>query len=301
MASMLADPDARVVPVCGDQSLVLTPEDGSDDHRAGSWSVAQLSGVVRPDEVTWVLLGLDAGVPLFAADVTDIEGARLPALDAGATFQDLRRVGAAATDHDAATMAYARGILGWHRRHRYCGTCGSNTESRHGGHVRVCTNPGCGAEIFPRIDPAVIMLVERPPTRGRPAKCLLGRHSRFPAGAFSTLAGFVEPGESLEEAVAREVMEEAGVPVASVSYRASQPWPFPSSLMVGFRAAAASESIVVDPSELEEARWFTAEEIADFGEWGDASARLRLPRRDSIARALVEEWLAEVRGSAPTR
>jgi NAD+ diphosphatase len=298
VASMLADPAARVVPVRANQSLVLATEGGVASGRAGSWSVADLSDVVGPAEVTWVLLGLDAGVPMFAADVTDVDDVRLSGLGGGAVFQDLRQVGSAVASHDAATMAYARGILAWHRRHRYCGTCGSETESRDGGHMRLCTNPDCAAETYPRVDPAVIMLVERPPTGGRPATCLLGRSGRFPPGGFSTLAGFVEPGESLEEAVAREVMEEVGVHVTDVSYRASQPWPFPSSLMVGFRATAASEAIVLDPSEIEEARWFTAEEIAGFGEWGDAGARFRLPRRDSIARALVEEWLAEVRGSA---
>ena len=190
-------------------------------------------------------------------------------------------------------MAYARGILHWHQHHRYCGQCGHPTENQHGGHMRLCLNPDCGRETFPRTDPAVIMLVEHTPSNGEPPKCLLGRHSAWPPGSYSTLAGFVEPVESLEEAVAREVFEEAGIRVANVRYQASQPWPFPSSLMLGFRAQAETTAIKLDPDELADARWFTAEEIRSFGEWGDDSASLRLPRKDSIARFLVESWLGE--------
>jgi len=251
------------------------------------------------DSGGWVFLGLDGGIPIFASDlsVMEEEAALAVVAPAGGTFADLRRVGGATSMDDAALMAYARGMLTWHRRQRFCGSCGTATRTGQGGHVRICTNPDCGTHIFPRTDPAVIMLVELPGSAGEPARCLLARHARLPRGAHSTLAGFVEPGESLEEAVAREVMEETGVRVESVAYRGSQPWPFPSSLMIGFRARAGSVRIEVDPEELEEARWFTAADLAGFGEWDDDAAEFRLPRRDSIARALVNDWLQE-QGSA---
>jgi NAD+ diphosphatase len=137
----------------------------------------------------------------------------------------------------------------------------------------------------------VIMLVTRPATTERRARCLLGRHGRLPRGAYSILAGFVEPGESLEDAVAREVWEETGVRVRDVRYAAAQPWPFPYSMMIGFTADAETEDIAIDPEELEDAQWFTAAELAAFGEWEDDSATFRLPRRDSIARHLIDQWV----------
>lgn len=155
--------------------------------------------------------------------------------------------------------------------------------------MRLCADRRCGREHFPRTDPAVIMLVTRPGPDG--GACLMGRQKSWPEGMYSTLAGFVDPGESLEEAVAREVQEEAGITVTGVTYMASQPWPFPSSLMLGFRARAASVDIHVNPDELDDARWFTKGQIARFGELG-----LSLPRQVSIARWLVDQWLAEEDG-----
>ena len=155
---------------------------------------------------------------------------------------------------EAALLAYARGLMYWHRRHRFCGVCGAATDSRGGGHVRRCRNADEPHEHFPRTDPAVIMLVTHDDLEGRGPAALLGRQSRWPDGMYSTLAGFVEPGESLEEAVAREVREETGVAVADVRYQASQPWPFPSSLMLGFRARAVTTGIDVDQRELQDAR-----------------------------------------------
>jgi NAD+ diphosphatase len=172
-------------------------------------------------------------------------------------------------------------MIHWHRRQRFCGVCGSETLSQSAGHVRACVSASCGATHFPRTDPATIMLV----TDGD--RCLLGRQPRWPQGMYSTLAGFVEPGESLEDAVIREVKEEAGIIATNVTYNSSQPWPFPSSLMVGFFAEAVTREITVDPDELEDAQWFTSGELRRFADQGKS-----LPRPDSIARRLVETWLS---------
>lgn len=240
-----------------------------------------------------ILLGLDgAGEPVFALDL-DLEEESEAREACEADLADLRRIGPLLPARQAAMAALARGLIYWHRHHGFCGRCGAPTRSRYGGYMRRCTNESCNKQHFPRMDPAVIMLVDFKPDDGEPV-CLLGQGPKWPAGSFSTLAGFMEPGESLEETVAREVMEEAGVPVDQVRYRGSQPWPFPSSLMLGFRARALSRELRLDPHELADAGWFTAAELRDFGEWTDPDAALRLPRRDSIARFLIDEWIAEV-------
>ncbi len=286
MERLLA-PETRFVPVWRDLSLVISGK---------APAMATISGTggapFRESADAAVLLGLDeSGHACFAIDLSSHEEKGLAGVFDAAEFTDLRRVGALMDQADGALLAYARGMLHWHRRHRFCGVCGSPTMSRQGGHLRVCTNADCAAEHFPRTDPAVIMLVTRPGPDG--GACLLARQSRWPRGMVSTLAGFVEPGESLEEAVAREVYEETAVAVGNVRYRGSQPWPFPSSLMLGFRAEAeAGAPITFDRHELEDARWFTRADIADFPAMG-----LKLPRRDSIARWLVDEWMHDDGGS----
>lgn len=300
VASMRARPDARVIPIWRDKNLVLgMPREGETSHaspRAARYPVDSRGGILAVDgALPWAFLGLDGEAPVFTVDVSDASDEQLASLtENGAEFVDLRKAGMLVSASDAAQLAYARALMGWHRRHRYCGVCGATTESCYAGHMRQCPDPGCHTEHFPRTDPAVIMLVEHRPANGAPRKVLLAHNRRLPQHAFSTLAGFVEPGETLEEAVAREVWEETGVRVSDVRYQATQPWPFPSSLMIGFRAVAESDAIAIDREELDEARWFTAAELAGFGEWGDATARFQLPRRDSIARALVDAWLAEV-------
>ncbi len=196
-------------------------------------------------------------------------------------WTDLRRVGPLIGRDEGSLLAYARGLMWWHARHRFCGVCGSPTESVEAGHVRRCVNPDCRTSHFPRTDPAVIMLVHDGD------RALLGRQKVWPPGMYSTLAGFVEPGESLEETVAREVFEESGIRVADVRYHSSQPWPFPASLMIGFHAAAASREIRLNQSELEDVAWFSRSELRNFAAQGK-----NLPRVDSIARRLVEDWLA---------
>jgi NAD+ diphosphatase len=200
----------------------------------------------------------------------------------------LRQIGALLEPEAGSLLAYARAMATWHRRHRFCGSCGCPTTSRHGGHLRVCSNADCASEQFPRSDPAVIMLVH-----DDDGNCLLGRQASWPGGVFSTLAGFVEPGESLEDAVAREVAEETGVSVLEALYQSSQPWPFPTSLMLGFFARAEYRTPTVDPEELEMARWFGHQELVTLV----ARREVRLPPQLSIARRLIDDWLAAGPGS----
>lgn len=231
-----------------------------------------------------VFLGLDDGAGVFAADLSDHDETTAMRLAGADAVVDVRLLFPTVDRSAAALLAYARGMLHWHRNQRYCGMCGAPTTARHAGHQLVCTR--CGKLLFPRIEPAVIMLVSSPDEQ----RCLLGRHRGAAADAYSTLAGFVEIGECLEDAVHRELVEEAGVTVASVRYLASQAWPFPSGLMVGFRAVAASEEVAVDEDELLEARWFTRTELRELIEVHRSSGR---ERRDSIESFLVETWLGE--------
>ena len=278
----LARADACTLPVWRNQSLVADVEAARPGAMRHCVDVHRYAGEV-------VFLGLEREAPVFAADFSHLEEREAADL-LGHGFIDLRRVGPLLEDDEAALLAYARGMLYWHRNHRHCGRCGSATDSRKGGHLRMCTNPECGRPSFPRTDPAVIVLVEHPGGDGGPPRCLLGRSSRFPAGMYSTLAGFVEPGESMEQTVRREVFEESGVEVGDVRYLASQPWPFPSSLMIGFHATAASTDIRLHDDELEDAQWFSADELLAAQARGEDET-FCLPRKDSIARFLIETWL----------
>jgi NAD+ diphosphatase len=189
---------------------------------------------------------------------------------------------------ELATYGGARALVDWHARHRFCARCGAPTRLAKGGWQRNCSSDSCRAEHFPRVDPVTIMLVEHE------GNLLLGRQPRFPAGNYSALAGFVEPGETIEEAVAREVLEEAGVRVRDVRYVASQPWPFPSSLMIGCHALTDEPALTIDRTELEDARWFTRAEVEDAvaaagrNEPGEA---FRAPGRHAIANALLRWWV----------
>ena len=223
-----------------------------------------------------VLLGLRGDTPLFADHVGAAEPERGHA--AG-----LREAATELPADEAALAAYAGSLLAWHRRHRFCANCGAPTESRDGGHERVC--PACGAHHFPRTDPVVIVRV----TDGADG-LLLGRQARWPEGRFSLLAGYVEPGETLEEAVRREVLEESGVRLDSVAYLASQPWPFPSSLMLGFSALAERGDPQPGDDELAEVRWFEREEVERAAR-GEGPLLLAPPY--AIARRLIDAWLAE--------
>ncbi len=274
LARQLAEPGSRLLLVWRGQNLIRE----SSEPAAALLPVAE-AGELLAEAREVALLGLVGDIAHFALDLSD--RAEPPAL-AGARFTDLRSVGALLAREEGGLLAYARGLMHWHQRHRFCGVCGSPTESREAGHLRCCTNPDCGALHHPRTDPAVIMRIEHG------ERILLGRQKQWPPGMNSVLAGFVEPGESLEDAVRREVAEEVGLRLAEVRYHSSQPWPFPSSIMLGFTARAESEAIQVDQDELETARWYSRAELLASPE----DETFRLPRRDSIARRLVEDWLA---------
>ncbi|MCW2613788.1 MAG: diphosphatase [Frankiales bacterium] len=224
-------------------------------------------------------LGRDADGPVFA--VAAPVGRRL-----GARRLGLRDVGALLDDRDAGLLTHAVGLTNWHATHRRCPRCGAPTEPVRGGSVRRCTDDG--SEHFPRTDPAVIMLVHDGADR-----CVLGRQAVWPTGRFSTLAGFVEPGESAEQAVVREVAEETGIACWDVEYVDSQPWPFPASLMLGFRATCDPDARPVPADgELEEARWFTRDELRNAPVWGGSGAGVQLPSPVSIAWLLITGWVA---------
>ena len=234
---------------------------------------------------TPLLLGLDGAVGLFALDLSALDEQHAVELTGADRVGDLRAFAGTTSAADAAILAYARGLVYWNRHQQFCGTCGAATLSRHGGHLRVCGNESCAQLHFPRIAPAVITLVE---SAGPPQRCLLARHNGSAPDGYALLAGFVEIGESLEDAVRREVAEETGVRVETVEYVASQAWPFPAGLMAGFRATAAGESITPDGQEILEARWFTRAELAQRA----ASGR-PLGRVDSIDRHLLRAWLKQ--------
>jgi NAD+ diphosphatase len=284
IAAALADPGTLFLPVREAKSLLR----GSD---GGGPEAVFLPGAVgaafcAPDGAAdgertfpWAFLGVMGGRAVFAFDLGAADPSMLPAGTEG-EFVDLRSVPGLLAPAEAAVLAHARGLLHWRSRTRFCGVCGAAARPASAGNVMRC--PNCGTQHFPRTDPAVIMLV----TDGE--RALLGHSHRFPRVAmYSTLAGFVEPGESLEEAVAREVGEETGVRVGRVDYHSSQPWPFPGSIMLGFYAEALSTEITIDPEELRDARWFSREEIAAHESHG-----FSLPRLDSIARRLIEDWMA---------
>lgn len=289
LAEALRDPSTRVVPVWQNRNLIgagATPEMVALAGEAAQRAVARAS--------ERVFLGADDRGAWFAADLSENAETDLAGILAGApddaAFRELRSAGALMAGSDAALLACARGLVHWHRTSRFCGACGAPTASRDGGHARRCTDDRCGRDHFPRTDPAVIMLLTRPAPPGEPdeARCLLARQPHWPEGLYSALAGFVEPGEALEAAVAREALEEVGLTLAAIAYRASQPWPFPASLMLGFRAAAAGDVIRRDEREIADARWFTRGELKTL-----PTEDLKLSRPDSIARFLIEEWLAE--------
>ena len=232
-----------------------------------------------PEGAELVFLGLMGGRGCFAA--VPIEGSVDPAFAHRATWKAIAMMSA----DDMAIYGCARSLVDWHARHRFCAKCGGPTQLAKGGWQRNCSSQACKAEHFPRVDPVTIMLVEHG------GKLLLGRQPRFPPRSFSALAGFIEPGESIEEAVAREVWEEAGVKVRDVSYIFSQPWPFPSQLMIGCHANADSAELTIDETEIEEARWFSREEVAGALQKERESESFVPPPAQAIAHQMLKWWV----------
>jgi NAD+ diphosphatase len=244
LRSLLDDPATRLLPLHELKPLVRDASASELD-----WQRVEPWRPLIDDGATLVLLGIGDGRAHFALDASAGKAAR----EDGATTVDVRSLAASVAGGEAAILAEARALIDWHARHRFCAQCGTASEIASGGWVRRC--PNCRAQHYPRVDPVVIMLA----VDGE--RCLLGRGRRRVGTRYSCLAGFVEPGETLEEAVRREVLEESGVRVGKVRYLASQPWPFPSTLMVGMLAEALSVEITVDPEELAEARWFERDEV----------------------------------------
>lgn len=281
LETLLNLPETRLVPVWRGQSLVAVDDKQEEQPRAGLLNAGDHRELVSQASFV-AFLGNRGGVGHVAVDLSPLEETAVAnILAAHGAFTDLRRIGPLLERFEGSVLAYARGLMYWHQRHQFCGVCGHPTESRKGGHQRSCINSDCQAPQFPRTDPAVIMLVHDGD------RALLGRQKIWAPGMYSTLAGFVEPGETLEEAVAREVYEETNVRVRDVVYHSSQPWPFPASLMLGFYAAAKTTDINPNDMELEAAEWFTLDQLRNF----EAIGR-HMPRRDSISRRLIEDWMA---------
>ena len=294
LAAFAADPEARALALWRGRPLL---EERGGGGLALGWQPLDAELFAGAEEEA-VFLGLDGGAPRFARTIPDWPGIAAgdgpaPFVDPGRTphphlparfgFGDLRSLMAELAPDEAGAAAAAKGILGWHATHGFCAACGTASEATDGGWRRTC--PNCGAQHFPRTDPVVIMVI----VSGN--DLLLGRSPAWPEGMYSLLAGFMEPGESIEAAVRREVFEETAVRVGEVGYLASQPWPFPSSLMIGCIGRAVSRDIVRDPVELEDARWVSREDV--LAGLAGLDPAVRPARKGSIARFLIERWLAD--------
>ena len=285
-------PTTRLIPVWRGTVLAVTDEVDWQPRLASLRFDADVPAAAP------IWLGLVDGVGHFAINCSALDDSEIGTVATQATtldgkslqaeFSDLRKIGPLLPANEGAILAFARGMHYWHENTRFCSRCSHALGSTQGGHVLVCSNSDCAHSEFPRTDPAVIMLVT---DSADDERCLLGRSPAWPEGVFSTLAGFVEPGESLEQAVQREVFEESGIRTDDVRYVASQPWPFPRSIMLGFEARALDSEITIDPNELADAAWFTRTELRAFGNWGDGSFARQLPRTDSIARFLIDRWM----------
>jgi NAD+ diphosphatase len=254
---------------------------GRDGKREAGWITADLARPLMRPEATAIFLGSHRDSAHFAIDISaEVDPERSGPLAGLGTFADLRTIAGEIDPGDAAILAQAKSLIDWHQRHGFCANCGARTASTDAGYKRTCE--ACRTEHFPRTDPVVIMLPTHADT------CLMGRQPKWPAGFFSALAGFIEPGETIEEAVARECKEEAGISIDEVAFHSTQPWPYPSSLMIGCFARATTTEITLDGNELSEARWFTRDEIRAAMERGSPS--LRLPPPLAIAHQLVKTW-----------
>ncbi len=277
LQELLGGSRARIVPVSGQRNLFT-----ADDRPAYPTPSMLPPCALTPDNL--IFLAEIDDLAYFAVEIDEPTETLSLGESGTAEFRDLRAMAPLVSAQDASLLAYARAMIYWQAAHRFCGTCGAPTQSTSGGHVRECTSPTCGRHTFPRTDPAIIVLV----THGD--RALLARRPQSTNGVFSTLAGFVEPGESLEAAVLREVYEEVGVTLRSVTYHSSQPWPFPGSIMIGFTAEADAPDLVLQADEIAEARWFTREELRSAIE----TETVRFPSTFSIAYQLIGGWLGSL-------
>jgi NAD+ diphosphatase len=289
----LGDANTRVLPVWRGKPLMC------DNKNVELAFLPPNHAVFSDSPEAPVLLGLADGIAYFARDISpwkapeqdiadvgefiDSSQQRHPALPDDQYFGELRLNMARLSMRDAELAAMSVGVFAWHRSHQFCARCGEKSEISSAGWQRTC--PACNAQHFPRTDPVVIMLI----TRGN--KLLIGRSPHWPEGMYSLLAGFMEPGETIEAAVRREVFEETAVDVGKVGYLASQPWPFPSSLMIGCWGEATSEGITIDPKEIEDALWTTREEIMEA--WANKTPTLVAARKGAIAHFLIKNWLSD--------
>jgi NAD+ diphosphatase len=279
LSARLKAPTSFVVPLRKLNPFVITAP-GSRKREVGWMRPQLIESLLRPEAIT-IFLGVEKDAAYFAVDVSDgPDPSESGVLQGIGAFADLRGIAMEIDSGDAAILAQAKSLIDWHQRHRFCANCGQPTRFSDAGYKRQCD--GCKTEHFPRTDPVVIMLA----TKGD--RCLLGRGARFPKGFYSALAGFIEPGESIEEAVERELTEESGIKVTNVRYFSTQPWPYPSSLMIGCFAEAVNEDIKIDKNELEEARWFTRDEIKLMlaGKFEGAF----VPPPLAIAHQLIKAW-----------
>ena len=280
-AGILQEDSTRIVPLWRSRCLLSEAE---GDWQAVLLKPDQIESMTHAEPLTF--LGSDGKRHFLAMTVNDAGRDQLLEAHDQAEFLDLRWRAGAMPAAEAAVLAYAKALHYWQHRHAFCGTCGTRNETLDAGHRMRCENEDCGRETFPRIDPAVIMLIEHE------GACLLGRAPNWPEGRFSTLAGFVEPGESLEDTVSREVLEEVGVRLSEIEYRGSQPWPFPASTMIGFRARATGRETRLN-EEIEEVLWLTPDDLIHRA----ASGEIKLSPPVSIAFRLVEDWYREQTGA----
>jgi NAD+ diphosphatase len=292
-AALAAREDARCLAFWRNQPLLSASDE--EGPVALAW-LAPSHPIFKSSTEAPLFLGLDNGAPRFARILPDWSAAepearsgfsrvtiQHPELSTTHVFSELRAVMAELSHADAGNAATARGLFAWHEAHGFCARCGAPTAVDEAGWRRTC--PDCGTHHFPRTDPVVIMLI----TRGN--SVLLGRSRAWPEGMYSLLAGFMEPGETIEAAVRRETFEETGIRVGAVRYLASQPWPFPSSLMLGCRGEALDTAIRIDVNEIEDARWLTREEVMSALHGGPPG--IRPARKGAIARFLIERWLGD--------
>jgi NAD+ diphosphatase len=277
VARTLAAPSTRVLSATGAGVLLDDADVPRLIRRSPAPLADRLGAAVEP-----ILLGLEGAAARFAVDLDSLDDGDRAEIARGARIVGLRDAGAVLAPSEAGLAAYLMALLNWHRRHRFCANCGAATTVAEAGYSRRCGS--CGAVHFPRTDPVVIMLVENA------GRVLLGRRAGWPPGQYSALAGFVAPGESLEEAVVREVREESGIEAHSPTFVTSQPWPFPASLMLGFHARSDGGEPVAHDGELEDVQWFTLDAVRAAIKIG--SPELRLPPSISIASFLIRRWAA---------